>query len=114
MSFFLSQYCEEAFQNSVLNYRTQHFKTFSIIIIMLCFQRVIKLGSGGLTVRSVHSMASSSISESDSLPVTSAVQNAKVLWEPIQTTEKWRWIFFPALCVVRWPIHASMHCLWHW
>ena len=33
-------------------------------------------------------MASSSTSESDSLPVSSAVQSTKVLQEPIQTTEK--------------------------
>jgi len=30
-----------------------------------------------------------------SLPVSSAVQSAKVLREPIQTTEKWRWKNFP-------------------
>jgi len=33
-------------------------------------------------------MASSSTSESDSLPVSSAVQSTKVLREPIQTTKK--------------------------
>ena len=35
-------------------------------------------------------MASSSTSESDSLPVSSEVQSTKVLQEPIQTAEKWR------------------------
>jgi len=43
-------------------------------------------------------MASSSTSESDSLPVSSAVQSTKVLRDPIQTTEKWRWKFFCTLC----------------
>ena len=37
------------------------------------------------------SYGSSSTSESDSLPVSSAAQSTKVLWEPIKTPKKWKW-----------------------
>ena len=57
-------------------------------------------------------MASSSTSKSDSLPVSSAVQSTKMLWEPIPTMEKWRWKDFSALHADGSTLHASMHCLW--
>jgi len=44
-------------------------------------------------------MAGSSTSVSDSLPVSSAVQSTKVLWQPIQTTENEGEKFF--LCFVQ-------------
>ena len=53
-------------------------------------------------------------SESDSLPVSSAVQSTKLLREPIQTTEKWRWKFFFTLRADGSALRASMHCLWQW
>ena len=39
--------------------------------------------------------------------VSSAVQSTKVLWEPIQTIEKWRWKNFPVL-------RTSVRYLWQW
>jgi len=40
-------------------------------------------------------VASSSRSESDSLPANSALQSIKILQEAIQTTEKWKWKNLP-------------------
>ena len=46
--------------------------------------------------------------------VSSAVQSTKVLRELIQTTEKWVWKFFSALCADGSPLHTSTHCLRQW
>jgi len=42
-----------------------------------------------------------------SLPVSSAAQSAKVLREPIQTTEKWRWKNFSALRALSTPFAST-------
>jgi len=61
-------------------------------------------------VNGLVAVASSSVSESDSLPVSTAVQSTKVLQEPIQTTEKWWWKNFPhVLCADESALHTSMH-----
>jgi len=46
--------------------------------------------------------------------VSSAVQTTKVLQEPIQTTEKWRWKNFYVLRADRLPLRTFTHCLRHW
>ena len=40
--------------------------------------------------------------------------STKVLREPIQTTEKWRWKIFPCFARVGSVLRSSRHCLWHW
>jgi len=40
--------------------------------------------------------------------------STKVLREPIQITENWRWKFFPSCACFLSTLHTSMHCLRQW
>ena len=114
---FLSQYCEEAFQSSVLNYRTQHFKTLSILscLLRICFQQcVVKLGGGGWQwgVSIVWPVLVYVRVIVYQLPVQCKTQ--RCYESQSRQLKNEGEFFFSALCTVRWPIHASMHCLWQW
>ena len=62
------------------------FPDWTVLVVSFpdCSLRVILEPHYGLEL----ALASSSTSESDSLPVSSAVQTTKVLREPMKTTEK--------------------------
>ena len=64
-------------------------KVYQVNIIVICSpSKANEDSQRNSDSEECHSMATSSTSESDSLPVSSAVQSTKVLREPIQTTEK--------------------------
>ena len=89
---------------------TARGKVYQVSILVVHPARRRRTDSIAVTVRSAHSMVSSSTSESDSLPVSSACKEQRWYESQSRRLNNEGEIFFPRFART---LRASMHCIPH-